>query len=164
MKKSAKLLTLAAAIVAMSCCVISTYAQQSQVNPNVTVKINEWTNSCTRTGYDFGSYAVSATDTELTAQDGTIDCTLLKSVSWNVQIHMDETLSNGSSTISWTQFTFVATAWNTNGSLAQDTAHSSQTATDTLVVYEKGQYNIWQLTGIVVTIDGVIPWGTPSWT
>lgn len=163
MKKSVKLLALATAIVAMSCCVLQTNAQDTK---EVKLEILEWSSACTWDNYDFSGYNVSATDTELDEVSHLVDCVLLSTSQAHVNVQIDGPLKSteNTATIPASRFTYTTLAWIKNGSLDADTAETTAVALDQPTsIYDKGSYKVWNLTGITLKLDGTIPWGTPKW-
>ena len=160
MKKSLKLLILATAIVAMSCSILKTNAEDKRVS----VHINDGQNMCYRDNYDFSGYDVKATAQDLSGITHTLSCSLLASAQKYITITMPSTISNWNSTIDGDNFTIETTAWDTtNGTLDDDAAENAANFTAGRTIYDKLVNTAWELTWVDVTIDGVIPAGTPAW-
>lgn len=160
MKKSVKLLSIATAIVAMSLAILQTSAHE------VKLEILEWTSTCTWSDYDFSGYDVSASQIDLNAVTHNVNCVLLNSAAGNVTLQLPQNLKSAQNqTIPATGFTFTTAAWTTNGTLHDDVAETNaiEFSTQARVMYAKTQYEVWELTNLPLTLDGVVPWGTPAW-
>lgn len=162
MKKSSKLLILAAVIVAMSCSILKTSADTKEVK----LVLVAWNSACTGQDYDFSGYDVSATDTPLNEVAHDVDCVLLSTAAANVNVQIVGDLSSAEwNHIAASNFVYTTEAWNVNGSLVADADETSSTALNTPTsIYTKGAYKVWDLTWINLKLDGTIPWGTPAWT
>ena len=128
----------------------------------VKLKINEWTNSCTWTGYDLGTFDASATTWVMNEVAHAIECDLYANPSKAIKLTTSDLkawsliITKSNIKIKWAQQT-------KNWSLADGSAQSTYTAFGSAQTwYTKWANKIGSLSWSV-TLSWVIPAWQPAW-
>lgn len=161
MKKIAKVWVLwfafASSLVALL--VSATWEFKSQV----TLTLTEWLNTCILSDYMFEQKQASPMDQVTESLWQSINCVFLKNAENVVSLRLYDLSSSAGVVIPASWFTGIIASWTTIWTI-WELSDQILTWLDTQpVIYNKAEDTIWEWTG-TLTLQWVIPGGTPGWT